>query len=211
MLRLHARFITTHQHVSTGTTHPTTPTPQPLTGITQRRFSLIRFRSPLLTESLLFSLPAGTEMFHFPAFPPHTLYIQVQVTGHNSSRVPPFGNPRISPFIDSPRLIADYYGLHRFLVPRHPPCALKNLTTTHQPTAGSNQNSQRHKKQDARVHYAILKQHTHHTTNPHHQMRTSTMRATPEKTLTCSFRTQQCADTPTPHPPTPPTLHAPSP
>ena len=30
----------------------------------------IRFRSPLLTESLLFSLPAGTEMFHFPAFPP---------------------------------------------------------------------------------------------------------------------------------------------
>lgn len=131
MLRLHARFITTHQHVSTGTTHPTTPTPQPLTGITQRRFSLIRFRSPLLTESLLFSLPAGTEMFHFPAFPPHTLYIQVQVTGHNSSRVSPFGYPRISPFIDSPRLIADYYGLHRFLVPRHPPCALKNLTTTH--------------------------------------------------------------------------------
>ena len=40
----------------------------------------IRFRSPLLTESLLFSLPAGTEMFHFPAFPPHTLYIQVRVT-----------------------------------------------------------------------------------------------------------------------------------
>ena len=31
--------------------------------------------------------------------------------------------------IDSPRLIADSYVLHRFLVPRHPPCALKNLTT----------------------------------------------------------------------------------
>jgi hypothetical protein len=30
---------------------PTTPTTQPLTGITRRRFSLIRFRSPLLTES----------------------------------------------------------------------------------------------------------------------------------------------------------------
>ena len=28
----------------------------------------IRFRSPLLTESLLFSLPMGTEMFHFPTF-----------------------------------------------------------------------------------------------------------------------------------------------
>src|SRR4029079_1516048 len=32
----------------------------------------IRFRSPLLTESQLFSLPVGTEMFHFPTFPPHT-------------------------------------------------------------------------------------------------------------------------------------------
>ncbi len=29
---------------------------------------------------MLFSLPVGTEMFHFPTFPPHTLYIQVRVT-----------------------------------------------------------------------------------------------------------------------------------
>ena len=34
--------------------------------------AILRFRSPLLTESLLFSLPTGTEMFHFPAFPPAT-------------------------------------------------------------------------------------------------------------------------------------------
>src|SRR6476619_2472518 len=32
--------------------------------------------------------------------------------------------------IDSPRLIADSYVLLRFLVPRHPPCALKNLNAT---------------------------------------------------------------------------------
>src|SRR5690348_17787446 len=32
--------------------------------------------------------------------------------------------------IDYPRLIADSYVLLRFLVPRHPPCALKNLNTT---------------------------------------------------------------------------------
>ena len=32
--------------------------------------AILRFRSPLLTESLLFSLPTGTEMFHFPALPP---------------------------------------------------------------------------------------------------------------------------------------------
>ena len=59
---------------------PTTPTMQPLPGITHDRFSLIRFRSPLLPESLLFSLPVGTEMFHFPTFPQPALYIQAGVT-----------------------------------------------------------------------------------------------------------------------------------
>ncbi len=51
--------------------------------LTRQRFSLIRFRSPLLTESQLFSLPVGTEMFHFPTFPPHALYIQTAVTTHD--------------------------------------------------------------------------------------------------------------------------------
>ena len=71
-------------------TRPTTPHMQRLSAITHTRFGLIRFRSPLLTESLLFSFPAGTEMFHFPAFPPTTLYIQVEVAGHDSgiSRFP---------------------------------------------------------------------------------------------------------------------------
>ena len=48
--------------------NPTTPggaLPRP-------RFGLFRFRSPLLAESLLFSLPAGTEMFQFPAFAQRT-------------------------------------------------------------------------------------------------------------------------------------------
>ena len=35
---------------------------------TEPRFGLFRFRSPLLPESLLFSLPPGTEMVHFPGF-----------------------------------------------------------------------------------------------------------------------------------------------
>src|SRR5437868_1526738 len=39
-------------------------------------FGLIRVRSPLLAESLLFSIPAGTEMVHFPALPSHRLWIQ---------------------------------------------------------------------------------------------------------------------------------------
>ena len=67
------------------------------------RFGLIRFRSPLLSESLLFSLPEGTEMFHFPSFPPLTLCVQVRVTGHDSSWVSPFGHPRITARLPTPR------------------------------------------------------------------------------------------------------------
>ena len=69
---------------------------QRLPAITPTRFSLFHFRSPLLTESLLFSLPVGTEMFHFPTFPPAALCVQAEVTGHDSSWVSPFGHPRIT-------------------------------------------------------------------------------------------------------------------
>lgn len=82
---------------------PTTPHAQPLPGITHIRFSLIQFRSPLLPESRLFSLPAGTEMFHFPAFPPHCLCVQQRVTAHDDCRVSPFGHPRITARLTAPR------------------------------------------------------------------------------------------------------------
>src|SRR5438270_9387677 len=103
-------------------TSPTTPTTQPLPGITRRRFSLIRFRSPLLTESLLFSLPAGTEMFHFPAFPPLALCVQARVTPHDWGRVSPFGHPRITARLTAPRGLSQpptsfigswFQGIHR--------------------------------------------------------------------------------------------------
>ena len=82
---------------------PTTPNTQRLPAITRTRFSLIRFRSPLLAESRLLSLPEGNEMFHFPSFPPHTLCVQMWVTGHDSCRVSPFGNPRITARLTAPR------------------------------------------------------------------------------------------------------------
>ncbi len=82
---------------------PTTPITKRLPAITRDRFSLFRFRSPLLTESRLLSLPEGNEMFHFPSFPPHTLCVQVWVTGHDSCRVSPFGNPRITARLTAPR------------------------------------------------------------------------------------------------------------
>ena len=83
--------------------NPTTPSMQRLTAITHARFGLFRFRSPLLTESRLLSLPVGTEMFHFPTFPLPTLCVQVGVTGLASSRVSPFGNPRIAVWLSTPR------------------------------------------------------------------------------------------------------------
>ena len=51
------------------------------TGLTSLRFGLFPFRSPLLGESLLISLPAGTEMFHFPAWASHCLCIQQRIGG----------------------------------------------------------------------------------------------------------------------------------
>ena len=40
------------------------------------RFGLFPFRSPLLWESRLISLPPGTEMFHFPGLASQCLSIQ---------------------------------------------------------------------------------------------------------------------------------------
>jgi hypothetical protein len=102
-LRLTHNFFTSRHAGRHINDRPTTPPTQPLPGITRQRFSLIRFRSPLLTESQLFSLPVGTEMFHFPTFPPYTLCVQVQVTAHNCCRVPPFGHPRITARLTAPR------------------------------------------------------------------------------------------------------------
>jgi hypothetical protein len=122
VLRLHVRFLTRRPAGRPIKHTPTTPITQPLPGITRDRFSLIRFRSPLLSESRLFSLPAGTEMFHFPAFPPHTLYIQVRVTAHDDCRVSPFGHPRITARLTAPRGLSRpptsfigswYLGIHR--------------------------------------------------------------------------------------------------
>ena len=66
----HTRFSPTGgRRVGTGTAAPTTPIPQPPTGITRHRFS----HHPLsLATTHGVSFPAGTEMFHFPAYPPQT-------------------------------------------------------------------------------------------------------------------------------------------
>ena len=54
-----------------------------LTGLTPCKFRLFRVRSPLLAESLLLSLPPGTEMVHFPGLALASLCIQLAVTSMN--------------------------------------------------------------------------------------------------------------------------------
>ena len=178
---------------------------QHLPAITHPWFSLFRFRSPLLTESRLFSLPVGTEMFHFPTFPPHALYIQARVTRHHSCWVSPFGHPRITARLTAPRGLSQpptsfigswCQGIHRTLFITY--------------------------NKDARVHCAVLKQHTilrpsvtrrvldpspsfpplknTPITNPSKKPRydrtfQSSLSLLPrEETLACSLRTQQYAD-----------------
>ncbi len=65
-------------------------------------FRLVRFRSPLLTQSRLIYFPSGTEMFHFPESHFRTLCIQMRMTAHNGRRVAPFGYLRIKVCVPLP-------------------------------------------------------------------------------------------------------------
>jgi hypothetical protein len=88
---------------------------------------LVPFRSPLLWESRLISVPLVTEMFQFSRFAPCPLCIQEQVTLIGPG-FPIRKSADQSPFAGSPQLIAGCRVLHRLLSPRHPPHALIRLT-----------------------------------------------------------------------------------
>ena len=62
---------------------------------------LFRFRSPLLSESRLISVPCPTEMFQFRQFASLDLWIRSRMT--LAGRVSPFGNPRIKACLLAPR------------------------------------------------------------------------------------------------------------
>src|SRR3954471_18939316 len=135
-------------------------------GLTCDRFSLIRFRSPLLTESRLFSLPAGTEMFHFPTFPPHALCVQARVTPHDWCGVPPFGNPRINARLTAPRGLSQpptsfigswCPGIHRVPLTTWPHKKPHTPTPGRRRLCGPTRTLPPTKSQkDARVHCAVL-------------------------------------------------------
>ena len=147
-------------HVESDNHSPQHHAHNPHTVHTCTQFRLLRFRSPLLTESLLFSLPTGTEMFHFPAFPPHTLYIQMRVPDHHRLAGSPIRTPSDHrSFTNSPRLIAGYNVLHRLLMPRHPPCAL------HHSPQHTQQKTNRPPTQRL-VGWITQETHTNHTSQP---------------------------------------------
>ena len=103
-----------HLHTTAWSYNPCDASPQ-------RRFGLIPGRSPLLGESFLFSFPAGTKMFQFPALASVQLFIRItaEAVGLSHSETP--GSTVICTY---PGLIAAYRVLPRLREPRHPPCAL---------------------------------------------------------------------------------------
>src|SRR5690349_6259576 len=142
---------------------PSTPAAQRLPAITRNWFGLFRFRSPLLTESRLLSLPAGTEMFHFPALPPPALCVQAGVTGNYARQVSLFGNPRITVWLPTSRGLSQaptsFFGSWSQGTHRAPLSTWRLLI-------------------DARVHYAVLKIRAVPRQNPPHPRRAVTVRET---------------------------------
>jgi hypothetical protein len=65
---------------------------------------LFRFRSPLLSESRLISVPCPTEMFQFRQFASLDLWIRSRMT--LAGRVSPFGNLRIKACLPAPRSLS---------------------------------------------------------------------------------------------------------
>jgi hypothetical protein len=105
---------------------PTTPRLQRLRPITQPRFGLLRFRSPLLTEcSLLLEV--------LRCFSSLGVLVAVYVFNRASLDITPGGFPHSEIFgstlaRNSPKHFAACHVLRRLLAPRHPPHALSSLT-----------------------------------------------------------------------------------
>ena len=107
---------------------PATPRGKPL------GLAVVRFRSPLLAQSLLISSPSGTEMFHFPECRPvRTIEF---ARGCRPLRDGGFPHSEIhgsGPVDGSPWLIAVCRVLHRLVMPRHPSCARIRLARNFSP------------------------------------------------------------------------------
>ena len=91
-------------------------------------FGLLRFRSPLLSESIFSFFSSGyldVSVHRVPG-----VYLWIQYTSHEvfSCRFPHSEIHGSTVICTSPWLFAAYHVFLRLLVPRHPPCALFSLT-----------------------------------------------------------------------------------
>ena len=100
----------------------------PNPGMHAFRFGLFRFRSPLLTESLVVFSSSGYLDVSVHRVPPAYLWIQYAVTEVLSAGFPHSDISGSMDICSSPKLFAAYHVFHRLLVPRHPPYALSCMT-----------------------------------------------------------------------------------
>ena len=100
----------------------------PNPGMHAFRFGLFRFRSPLLTESLVVFSSSGYLDVSVHRVPFLKLCIGLRILEVCSSRFPHSEISGSKDICSSPKLIAAYHVFHRLSVPRHPPCALLRLT-----------------------------------------------------------------------------------
>ena len=100
----------------------------PTTPEASLRFGLVRFRSPLLTQSILFLFLRLLRCFTSPGIACFSLFcFRKRRRSVTPARLPHSeisGSKRIC---RSPKLIAAYHVLHRLLAPRHSLCALQSL------------------------------------------------------------------------------------
>ena len=108
---------------------PTTPGPKP-------RFGLVRFRSPLLTESRLISFPPGTEMFQFPGFASDGYAFTAGCVRSPARGFPHSDTLGSRPGWRLPEAFAASRVLHRLRMPRRPPRTLHSLATPVPPSPG---------------------------------------------------------------------------
>lgn len=92
-------------------------TTSPITFLWRIQFALHRFRSLLLTASLLISLPADTKTFQFSAFP-YTQVHQSEVT---------FGNSWFNVYVRLPKTFRSLSRPSSASEPSHPPCSLSKI------------------------------------------------------------------------------------
>ena len=101
----------------------------PNPGMHAFRFGLFRFRSPLLTESLVVFSSSGYLDVSVHRVPSIWLCIHHTVTGVSPAGFPHSDICGSRIICISPQLFAAYHVFLRLLVPRHPPCALFCLTS----------------------------------------------------------------------------------